>query len=440
MKKKICAFVLSCLLCMLCVPISNAATTHQIYVHDSIQEYELEAGENGSGEGWSYDGSTDTLTLNGFNGKYILFMNEFTENDLTIVLNGQNTITWDAASTPSPGELYAVISSYSGINIKGSGSLNVIGEISSTRNISIESGNLNVTDINANGDACVNAGALGDVIISGGTTTLFPAYDEAYSSYGDNGVFAKNFKMTGGQLVVKAKTAADYFNSIDARQNIIIDGGEIISDRNLYANHYDGGTILLGANMKAVGGETKETAVPLSIQKGKFVVPDDPYLDLLYLYIGSSIGGSASTNTGSVSQTNTILAVPTHSSVILDGSAINLDAYEIAGNNYFKIRDLASVLSGTNSQFEVIWDAKTRAIQLTPGMPYTLVGGELTPGTGQSQSATVSDAKVLLNGETLNMTAYEINGNTYFKLRDLGQTLGFGVDWDGAQNAVLIRS
>lgn len=137
---------------------------------------------------------------------------------------------------------------------------------------------------------------------------------------------------------------------------------------------------------------------------------------------------------------NTITANPTSSPVLLDGKTVSLDAYEIADNNYFKIRDLASVLSGTNSQFEVTWDAVNQAIQLTPGVPYTPVGGELTKGNGQSQPAKVSNAKILLNGASLDLKAYEINGNTYFKLRDLGEALGFGVDWDSAQNAILIQT
>lgn len=438
MKKRIFAFVLSCLFCTPCIPVSSAAIIHQIYVHDGTQEYGLKAGEDGSGKGWAYDGSTDTLTLNGFDGKYILFMNEFTENDLTIVLNGQNKITWDVASKPLPGELREVISSYSGISIKGEGSIDVIGEIGSTRGITLESGEITVDDINVNNTACIDAGASGDVFILGGTLTLSTAYDESYSALGDGGVFAKNFRMTGGQLIVKAKAANTEFNAIEARQDIIIDGGEIIADDNLYANHHDGGTIFLGANMKAIGGQTKESAKPLSIQNGEFVIADDPYINFAYLHI-SSINGSVSTG-ASTTPTNTITANPTSSSVLLDGKTVSLDAYEIADNNYFKIRDLASVLSGTNSQFEVTWNAVNQAIQLTPGVPYTPVGGELTKGNGQSQPAKVSNAKILLNGASLDLKAYEINGNTYFKLRDLGEALGFGVDWDSAQNAILIRT
>jgi hypothetical protein len=50
--------------------------------------------------------------------------------------------------------------------------------------------------------------------------------------------------------------------------------------------------------------------------------------------------------------------------------------YYIGGNNNCKLRDLAYVLSGTEKQFEIGWDAKANAETLTSGQSYTEVGGE----------------------------------------------------------------
>ena len=49
-------------------------------------------------------------------------------------------------------------------------------------------------------------------------------------------------------------------------------------------------------------------------------------------------------------------ANPTASTVLVDGENVAFDAYNIADNNYFKLRDLAFTLSGTAKQFEVGWD------------------------------------------------------------------------------------
>ena len=47
-------------------------------------------------------------------------------------------------------------------------------------------------------------------------------------------------------------------------------------------------------------------------------------------------------------------------------------------------------------------------------------------------------SKIYLDGEETQFTAYHIDGNNYFKLRDIGQTFDFGVTWDGAKNTIVI--
>ena len=129
-------------------------------------------------------------------------------------------------------------------------------------------------------------------------------------------------------------------------------------------------------------------------------------------------------------------ATPTSSTVLVNGEKTAFDAYSINGSNYFKLRDLAYVLSGTDKQFEVGWDAAARAISLTSGAAYTAVGGEMTGQSGGAQAAKPSAAKILLDGEEISLTAYEIGGNNYFKLRDIGQTFDFGINWDGGSRTI----
>ena len=52
--------------------------------------------------------------------------------------------------------------------------------------------------------------------------------------------------------------------------------------------------------------------------------------------------------------------------------------------------------------------------------------------------ANPTTSKVLVNGEEVQLEAYNINGNNFFKLRDIGQALDFSVTWDGANNQILI--
>lgn len=137
-------------------------------------------------------------------------------------------------------------------------------------------------------------------------------------------------------------------------------------------------------------------------------------------------------------QTAPQTAAPTTSKVLVNGKAVSFDAYKISGNNYFKLRDIAKVLSGTDKQFEVTWDSAKNAINLISGQSYTPVGGELATGSGANQQAVLNTSTVYLDGKQIALTAYTIKGNNYFKLRDLGQSFDFGVGWDGANNTVTI--
>lgn len=134
-----------------------------------------------------------------------------------------------------------------------------------------------------------------------------------------------------------------------------------------------------------------------------------------------------------------VSAKPTTSKVMVDGKVISFEAYGIKGYNYFKLRDLAVVLSGTDKQFEVDWDGSKNAINLTKNMPYTSVGGELSLSSGSAAvSATPTTSKVYVDGEEVSFIAYSIGGNNYFKLRDIARVIDFGVNWDGASNTIVI--
>ena len=137
-------------------------------------------------------------------------------------------------------------------------------------------------------------------------------------------------------------------------------------------------------------------------------------------------------------QTGSVSAAPTAATVLVNGKNVSFDAYEIGGNNYFKLRDLAYVLNGTTKQFGVGWDNASQTISLTSGQPYAAVGGEMSARGSGSQTARASAAKLLVDGKELALTAYEIGGNNYFKLRDIGQAFDFGIGWDGASQTITI--
>ncbi len=154
--------------------------------------------------------------------------------------------------------------------------------------------------------------------------------------------------------------------------------------------------------------------------------------------------GSASTpapepSTPAVQLPETATAAVTTSKVLVDGKQVAFEAYNINSNNYFKLRDIAMALNGTAKSFEVAWDGKNNAISLTAGKAYTAVGGELAVSAKPTaKQATLSTSKIYLDGEEIQLTAYTIGGNNYFKLRDFEQAIGIVVGWDQETNTVSI--
>ena len=125
-----------------------------------------------------------------------------------------------------------------------------------------------------------------------------------------------------------------------------------------------------------------------------------------------------------------ISAYATPSTVLVNGEERAFEAYNISGSNYFKLRDFAAAISGTEKQFEVTWDNSAKIIALLSGQTYTPAGTEFAAGDGKTKNAVLSASALLKDGETLKLTAYTINGSNYFKLRDLAKAFDIAVTWD----------
>ena len=131
--------------------------------------------------------------------------------------------------------------------------------------------------------------------------------------------------------------------------------------------------------------------------------------------------------------------------VKVNGKTVSPQGYYIVngtqyGNNYFKLRDIAYLLSGTKGQFNVRWDKENERILLTSGTAYETVGGELADSSTAVEKIGKSTSTIVLDGEKIALDGYIINGNNYYKLRDIGKAIGFDVDFDNASSTVLVKT
>lgn len=126
--------------------------------------------------------------------------------------------------------------------------------------------------------------------------------------------------------------------------------------------------------------------------------------------------------------------------VFIDGIEKNFEVYNIDGNNFFKLRDIAYVLNGTASQFSVGYNAEKALIEVQKDKSYVPVGGELNISSDKSSTAIKSLQKLNIDSVSKELNAYNIGGNNFFKLRDLGKELNFEVDFNNQTNSVIIES
>ena len=164
---------------------------------------------------------------------------------------------------------------------------------------------------------------------------------------------------------------------------------------------------------------------------------NDKVVNVLVLYAKWTPVSSTAATTGKNSQT-----------VSINGSSASLDAYTLIADNggevtYVKLRDIAALLEDTEAKFNVDW--RNRAIYVSTGTAYTTKNGtELKPVSGTDGSYKWNTAPVLFDGVTKSLegivlTDSEGGGHTFFKLRDLGDAIGFDVGWS-AERGIYIET
>ncbi len=141
------------------------------------------------------------------------------------------------------------------------------------------------------------------------------------------------------------------------------------------------------------------------------------------------------------------VAYPATQTVLVDGEPVEFQMYALlndsgAPTNYVKLRDVADVLDGTKAQFNVTWTPEA-GTTVTTKTPYIHRNGKegVTEYTGEQDymkgnpTTRVDEFDLPLQSFTLQNGSY-----TYYKLRDLGQALGFNVCWDSKAGRVIIET
>lgn len=162
---------------------------------------------------------------------------------------------------------------------------------------------------------------------------------------------------------------------------------------------------------------------------------------LSLLLLISIILGSATPVLSETSPSVAVSAIPSKQLFTLNGSQLTINAYNINGNNYARLRDVAMALTETESRFSVIWDSKSKSVNILSGESYTPVGGELEiPAFKKIEKVYPTINNFNINHSPFALKSYLINNQNYIKIRDLSSVLNFVVSFDELSDTVIISS
>ena len=116
----------------------------------------------------------------------------------------------------------------------------------------------------------------------------------------------------------------------------------------------------------------------------------------------------------------------------------NIYPYNIEGCNYFKLRDIGTVLAETDKAFSLEWDNVNNAIRMNTEEDYN---GPQNIHVWDDEKHVVAQkvpVTIYCDDNAFRMDAYNIDGFNYFKLRDISKVLGCITHWDPAIQSIKV--
>ena len=139
-------------------------------------------------------------------------------------------------------------------------------------------------------------------------------------------------------------------------------------------------------------------------------------------------------------------AVPTPTKISVDGDVIEKTVYNINGKNYFKLRDMGSIAG-----YGVEWDEKNKTTNVILGADTVETQNEIG-SVGKTAESVTAFIRVVnpdtqsersyrsdLEGRLAEVPGYNIDGYTYFAIRDIAKLVDASCEWDGTSRMVSFQ-
>ena len=251
---------------------------------------------------------------------------------------------------------------------------------------------------------------------------------------GTNGGISTGFTMTNNAIT-----------NINVPKNII---GTCLEDITVY--NKDGRTIFVGREiaryssticfykLELSGNDLVATRINKTDVSPYPVIPYEDMYGNNFLTSGYPDRSKIQDFINSYDKVNNVTTSQNAAPIKVNGSEWAVSGYVVNNVNYYKIRDIAMIVRNTPAKFNVDWSTELSAVTVSTGTVYNIIGGELSSDTITAANIEQNSAPIYVDGQLVELQAYNIDGSNYFQIRDLANIAGFNVDWDGQY--VLITS
>lgn len=130
-------------------------------------------------------------------------------------------------------------------------------------------------------------------------------------------------------------------------------------------------------------------------------------------------------------------AVYTRQTLSFNGQSVALDVYNIDEYTYFRLRDIAALCADTAYRFSTQTDDERKTVTL---VRFAEPDSRSCTASNIDQSRTCveSEWSLSIDGKPVRCSVYNIDGNNFYRLRDLAAIIGFSVGYDPESMSVLV--
>lgn len=148
------------------------------------------------------------------------------------------------------------------------------------------------------------------------------------------------------------------------------------------------------------------------------------FIKIAVVVVLSIMFGTTSVSAATVKATYVVVESTVNDDIY---SSTKMNTFIIGEDTYVLLSDLAYIIDGTLSTFDITSVSSKNAIEVITQRQYTAktLSSLLDMKEKTKKNATIAKPKVYINGSKTKLTVYTIDNNMYFKLKDLAKVFKF---------------